>query len=198
MMEKAPFENRWKDERAIIEPVMDDMATQISKTAKIYVSYDPHQALDRKHFDLIAATGARITPLTFPMVDHEVLRFLGDTHLIEKVVLETIEGTASQKRYRLLVRDGRRRSSAYLFYTGLLLIRRGRLARAWDYFLAAMDLPAGQFDHYNRMFIQAKRLTPPADVADRIAAVIARRAENTNLIKAFDANRPELPHMFAA
>jgi hypothetical protein len=72
------------------------------------------------------------------------------------------------------------------------------LARAWDYFLAAMDLPAGQFDHYNRMFIQAKRLTPPADVADRIAAVIARRAENTNLIKAFDANRPELPHMFAA
>ncbi len=198
VIDKAPFDNRWKDERQVIEPVMDDMAAQISKTAKIYISYDPHQKQDRKHFELIAATGAKITPLTFPLVDTEVLRFLSDTHLIERVVLETIDGTASQKRYRALVRDGRRRSSAYLFYTGQLLIRHGRLARAWDYFLKAMDLPAGQFDHYNRMFLQAKRMAPSADVADRIAAVVARRPENANLIKAFEANRPQLPHMFAA
>ncbi|MCR6660028.1 MAG: hypothetical protein NVV72_12070 [Asticcacaulis sp.] len=198
MADKVPFETRWKDERVAIAPVMEDMAAQISKTAKIYVSYDPYQVLDRKHFDLIQATGAKITPLLFPMVDHEVLRFLGDTHLIEKVVLETIDGKATEKGYRSLIRDGRRLSSAYLFYSGLRLIRRRHLARGWDYFLKAMDLPAGQFDHYNRMFIQAQRQAPPAGVAEKIAAIVDRRPENANLLKAYNAHQPELIKLFAA
>lgn len=185
----APWESRWRDERDHIVPVMDDLATQVARGAKIFVAYDPMQRLDRRHVRRIEEI-APVERLQFPLSEHATLRFIADIGLHKRIPLDCFTGTADHMRYRATVRDLRRLSPTYLFYAGHYVRRlRKDTALCWRLWLAALDLPKGDTTFYKSIF----RNAPPVGVIDEIERIVRRRRENTALQSAYSESPPARP-----
>lgn len=179
--EKTRFERRWMDERAAIVPIMDDLSGQISQTAKIYVAFDPFHLSDRLHANMIRNAAPATSFLHFPLVDHDVLRFIAEAGLQNQIPIDCINGTMDPRAYRNIVRSKRKLSGTYLFFAGLYARRRKKLALSWKYWLRAMDLSSSQLDYYRRIL----KTNPDPATMEQIQAIVSRRMENTSLVTAF-------------
>ena len=108
----APFDRRWPADLARID-FRDD--ADLPTLPAQYVAYDPHEAHDRRHFDLFAAHSPT-TGLRVPHGGHPVGSYLVETDMLHSLLEQIESGRFDVRAYAQELRRRRRRSGHY-FYT---------------------------------------------------------------------------------
>jgi tetratricopeptide (TPR) repeat protein len=113
---RCPWEARWPDEARRIAFIRDDMASQLSRTAEIFVLYDP-LGEDRRHVDELR----KIRPvheLLFPFAGHLVGQLLAELHLFRRLIPQILERGLVPPDFRSELRARRATSPSYLAALG--------------------------------------------------------------------------------
>ncbi|SHK39525.1 hypothetical protein SAMN02745194_04832 [Roseomonas rosea] len=113
---KPPHETRWKAEASRLRFLQDDLAAEISLTARKIVVYDP-MTPDEAQAELFAALPGTELFKT-PSAGHAIGHFLLQTKLLQDLVLTALEGRLSWADYRAQVRERRSVSGNYWHQLG--------------------------------------------------------------------------------
>jgi len=114
---KPPHETRWAKEAREITFLHDDMAAEISRTARKIVIYDTHDP-DSRHAALFAAIpGTEL--FGTPFAGHPAGYFLLQTKLLQELVLGAYGGALDRHQYRDIVRRRRGESGNYWHRLGI-------------------------------------------------------------------------------
>jgi hypothetical protein len=119
---KPPHETRWKKEASRLRFLQDDLAEEISLTARKIVVYDP-MTPDQAQAERFA-TLPRTELFKTPAAGHAIGHFLLQTKMLQDLVLTALEGRLRWADYRAQVRERRALSGNYWHQLGRAAQRR--------------------------------------------------------------------------
>ncbi|WP_209381257.1 tetratricopeptide repeat protein [Pararoseomonas baculiformis] len=113
---KPPSETRWRTEASRLKFLHDDLAPQVSLSARKILVYDTLTP-DRAHAELFARIPGTELFRT-PAAGHAIGHFLLQAGLLQNLVLRALDGSLTGQGYRALVRERRALSGNYWHQLG--------------------------------------------------------------------------------
>ncbi|WP_158747797.1 hypothetical protein [Acidisphaera sp. L21] len=108
---KVPFEKRWRAEANKLVFSRDDMASQINKSTKKSILFDP-VSIDRLHADLFAQF-PNTELVSIPMGGHVPARVLQDIGLLQTTIMGLANDSFDRKAFLARLHADRRKSKTY-------------------------------------------------------------------------------------
>ena len=112
--ERAPFELRYRQIAARLDPRFDDLDTQADPALAGCIVFDPRLApADAAHAALIRTRFPALRSVAMPFGGHPALRLVGEAHLFAKVQSLLQQGEITPAALRRLHRAARVRAPSY-------------------------------------------------------------------------------------